>query len=141
MQIRQIRGNRVIKGLDLRMNEGGHTWALNKPLKYVVTIHYSEDSCGFEHVFVGETKYGQEVMGLHNWVQFYLQEKHDHVDYKGYKARANKDTVRKYCVKILNSWVPFLLEQPIYIYIFFLLFYSQMKMTTSSTCSSVGKAW
>ncbi|KAG7526441.1 poly(U)-specific endoribonuclease-C-like [Solea senegalensis] len=51
-----------------------------------------EDSCGFEHVFVGETKYGQEIMGLHNWVQFYLQEKHDHVDYKGYKARDNKNT-------------------------------------------------
>ncbi|XP_041658510.1 poly(U)-specific endoribonuclease-C-like [Cheilinus undulatus] len=51
-----------------------------------------EDSCGFEHVFVGETKYGQEIMGLHNWVQFYLQEKHDHVDYKGYKARDNKDS-------------------------------------------------
>ncbi|KAK9538796.1 hypothetical protein VZT92_003945 [Zoarces viviparus] len=51
-----------------------------------------EDSCGFEHVFVGETKYGQEIMGLHNWVQFYLQEKHNHVDYKGYKARDRKDT-------------------------------------------------
>ncbi|XP_034558173.1 poly(U)-specific endoribonuclease-C [Notolabrus celidotus] len=51
-----------------------------------------EDSCGFEHVFVGETKYGQEVMGLHNWIQFYLQEKHNHVDYKGYKARDNKDS-------------------------------------------------
>uniref|UniRef100_A0A665XB00 Uridylate-specific endoribonuclease n=1 Tax=Echeneis naucrates TaxID=173247 RepID=A0A665XB00_ECHNA len=51
-----------------------------------------EDSCGFEHVFVGETKFDQEIMGLHNWVQFYLQEKHGHVDYKGYKARDNKDT-------------------------------------------------
>ncbi|XP_054611688.1 poly(U)-specific endoribonuclease-C-like isoform X2 [Dunckerocampus dactyliophorus] len=51
-----------------------------------------EDSCGFEHVFVGETKFGQEIMGLHNWVQFYLQEKHGHIDYKGYKARDNKDT-------------------------------------------------
>uniref|UniRef100_A0A3Q0T1Z9 Uridylate-specific endoribonuclease n=1 Tax=Amphilophus citrinellus TaxID=61819 RepID=A0A3Q0T1Z9_AMPCI len=51
-----------------------------------------EDSCGFEHVFVGESKYGQEIIGLHNWVQFYLQEKHGHVDYKGYKARDNKDT-------------------------------------------------
>lgn len=74
-----------------------------------VVFHYSEDSCGFEHVFVGETKYGQEVMGLHNWVQFYLQEKHNHVDYKGYKARANKDTVRKYniiCImEILNTFL------------------------------------
>ncbi|XP_060901141.1 poly(U)-specific endoribonuclease-C-like [Labrus mixtus] len=51
-----------------------------------------EDSCGFEHVFVGETKYNHEIMGLHNWVQFYLQEKHDHVDYKGYKARDKKDS-------------------------------------------------
>ncbi|XP_061587014.1 uridylate-specific endoribonuclease C-like [Cololabis saira] len=51
-----------------------------------------KDSCGFEHVFVGETKYDDEIMGLHNWVQFYLQEKHGHIDYKGYKARANKDT-------------------------------------------------
>lgn len=62
---------------------------------FVVLIWYSEDSCGFEHVFVGETKYGKEIMGLHNWVQFYLQEKHNHVDYKGYKARDNKDTVFK----------------------------------------------
>lgn len=51
-----------------------------------------EDSCGFEHVFVGETKFGREVMGLHNWIQFYLQEKHNHIDYKGYKARDSKDT-------------------------------------------------
>ncbi|XP_045908761.1 uridylate-specific endoribonuclease C-like [Micropterus dolomieu] len=51
-----------------------------------------EDSCGFEHVFVGETKFGREIIGLHNWVQFYLQEKKNLVDYKGYKARDNKAT-------------------------------------------------
>ncbi|KAM4552915.1 uridylate-specific endoribonuclease C [Fundulus diaphanus] len=45
------------------------------------------DSCGFEHVFVGETKSGTEIIGFHNWVQFYLQEKNSHLDYKGYKAR------------------------------------------------------
>ncbi|XP_052008922.1 uridylate-specific endoribonuclease C-like [Xyrauchen texanus] len=45
-----------------------------------------EDSSGFEHVFVGETKFGREIMGLHNWVQFYLQEKQELLDYKGYKA-------------------------------------------------------
>ncbi|KAL4659314.1 poly(U)-specific endoribonuclease-C-like isoform X1 [Arapaima gigas] len=49
--------------------------------------HGGEDSCGFEHVFVGETKYGRELVGLHNWVQFYLLEKQHQVDYKGYKAR------------------------------------------------------
>ncbi|XP_047453493.1 uridylate-specific endoribonuclease C [Mugil cephalus] len=45
------------------------------------------DSSGFEHVFVGETKSGTEIIGFHNWVQFYLQEKNSHLDYKGYKAR------------------------------------------------------
>lgn len=45
------------------------------------------DSCGFEHVFVGETRSGTEITGFHNWVQFYLQEKNRHLDYKGFKAR------------------------------------------------------
>jgi len=45
------------------------------------------DSSGFEHVFVGETKSGNEIYGFHNWVQFYLQEKNRHLDYKGYKSR------------------------------------------------------
>lgn len=45
------------------------------------------DSSGFEHVFVGETKSGTEIIGFHNWIQFYLQEKSNHLDYKGYKAR------------------------------------------------------
>ncbi|XP_018519676.1 LOW QUALITY PROTEIN: uridylate-specific endoribonuclease C [Lates calcarifer] len=45
------------------------------------------DSCGFEHVFVGETKSGTEIIGFHNWIQFYLQEKNRHLHYKGYKAR------------------------------------------------------
>ncbi|XP_028584595.2 poly(U)-specific endoribonuclease-like isoform X2 [Podarcis muralis] len=49
------------------------------------------DSCGFEHVFVGETKRGKEILGLHNWVQFYLQEKLRHIDYKGYVARKKKN--------------------------------------------------
>ncbi|KAM4747604.1 poly(U)-specific endoribonuclease [Rhinophrynus dorsalis] len=48
------------------------------------------DSCGFEHVFVGESKRGKEIMGLHNWVQFYLQEKRNTIDYKGFVARQYK---------------------------------------------------
>ncbi|KAM9753193.1 uridylate-specific endoribonuclease C isoform 2-T2 [Menidia menidia] len=47
------------------------------------------DSCGFEHVFVGEMRSGTEIIGFHNWIQFYLQEKNRHLDYKGYKAREN----------------------------------------------------
>lgn len=52
----------------------------------------SLDSSGFEHVFVGETKSGTEIVGFHNWIQFYLQEKSGNLDYKGYKAR-NHDLV------------------------------------------------
>ncbi|XP_031420194.1 poly(U)-specific endoribonuclease-C isoform X3 [Clupea harengus] len=47
------------------------------------------ESSGFKHVFVGETKFGREIMGLHNWVQFYMEEKNKHLDYKGYKASRN----------------------------------------------------
>ena len=46
------------------------------------------DSSAFEHVFVGETRIGaggkREVLGFHNWIQFYLQEKAGNVDYQGY---------------------------------------------------------
>lgn len=54
--------------------------------------HTSLDSSGFEHVFVGETKSGTEIVGFHNWIQFYLQEKNGTLDYKGYKAK-NHDLV------------------------------------------------
>lgn len=40
----------------------------------------SFDTCGFEHVFVGEIKYNKkkqrhEVTGFHNWIQLYLEER------------------------------------------------------------------
>lgn len=63
------------------------------------------DSCGFEHVFVGETRHGKEILGLHNWVQFYLQEKRNQIDYKGYVARKNKTRVRT------SLWGPLQVKQ------------------------------
>lgn len=44
------------------------------------------DSSGFEHVFVGEVD-DTEVVGFHNWIQFYLQEKRGNLDYAGYVFR------------------------------------------------------
>lgn len=53
------------------------------------------DSSGFEHVFVGETRGGRTVIGFHNWIQLYLQEKLGHIDYKGYSVNAKSPKVRR----------------------------------------------
>ncbi|XP_052776290.1 poly(U)-specific endoribonuclease-A-like [Mya arenaria] len=44
------------------------------------------DSSSFEHVFVGECR-NDEFIGLHNWIQIYLQEKAGKIDYHGYFRR------------------------------------------------------
>ncbi|XP_061162350.1 uridylate-specific endoribonuclease D-like [Saccostrea echinata] len=42
-----------------------------------------EDTSGFEHVFVGETT-SSKVDGFHNWIQYYLEEKHGNLNYLGF---------------------------------------------------------
>ncbi|XP_014671165.1 PREDICTED: poly(U)-specific endoribonuclease-like [Priapulus caudatus] len=64
----------------------------------------SLDSSGFEHVFVGETRGEKDVIGFHNWIQFYLQEKLGHVDYLGYIPRGTpRDDVQR-LISIQFSW-------------------------------------
>ncbi|XP_065186285.1 poly(U)-specific endoribonuclease-B-like [Sycon ciliatum] len=41
------------------------------------------DSSGFEHVFVGESR-DDAVKGFHNWIQFFLEERKGNVDYRGF---------------------------------------------------------
>jgi len=48
------------------------------------------DSCGFEHVFVGELNDGK-VTGFHNWIQIFLEEKKGKLDYQGYIVPRKKD--------------------------------------------------
>lgn len=40
------------------------------------------DSCGFEHVFVGERRDGK-VIGMHNWISIWIQESKGKLNYKG----------------------------------------------------------
>ena len=77
----------------------------------------SKNSCGFEHVFVGEVKPrkmkknneafsnsdgkaasdGNEpgVVGFHNWIQFYLEELKGNLDYRGYILQTPRGYKRK----------------------------------------------
>ncbi|KAK4473545.1 hypothetical protein MN116_002904, partial [Schistosoma mekongi] len=48
------------------------------------------DSSAFEHVFVGEHK-KSTVLGLHNWIQFYLKEKKNKINYFGWKEKSCND--------------------------------------------------
>ncbi|XP_018611855.1 uridylate-specific endoribonuclease B [Scleropages formosus] len=64
------------------------------------------DSSGFEHVFVGETRGGRTVIGFHNWIQLYLQEKLGHIDYKGYSSDSNspQPDENKHILALQFSW-------------------------------------
>ncbi|PWA23096.1 hypothetical protein CCH79_00002439, partial [Gambusia affinis] len=64
------------------------------------------DSSGFEHVFVGETRGGRTVIGFHNWIQLYIQEKLGHIDYKGYSVTANspQPDENKHILALQFSW-------------------------------------
>ncbi|CAH8487422.1 unnamed protein product [Schistosoma bovis] len=48
------------------------------------------DSSAFEHVFVGEHK-KSKMLGLHNWIQFYLKEKNKEINYYGWKKSICND--------------------------------------------------
>ncbi|KAI9292641.1 hypothetical protein K502DRAFT_319489 [Neoconidiobolus thromboides FSU 785] len=43
------------------------------------------DSSAFEHVFLGETR-NEEILGFHNWIYFYYEEKANRLNYHGYVA-------------------------------------------------------
>ncbi|XP_062510215.1 uridylate-specific endoribonuclease B-like [Corticium candelabrum] len=67
------------------------------------------DSSGFEHVFVGECRGGEgrgrnEVIGFHNWIQYYQQEKCGAVDYKGYILNKEPEGPDTRLLTIQFSW-------------------------------------
>ena len=74
---------RAKKGNDIPSSLEGFQKLLHKIWFELYRRQRSSDSSGFEHVFVGEVKDGK-VSGMHNWIQFYLQEKKGDLDYRGY---------------------------------------------------------
>mmetsp|Transcript_20258 Transcript_20258/g.29736 ORF Transcript_20258/g.29736 Transcript_20258/m.29736 type:complete len:412 (+) Transcript_20258:61-1296(+) len=50
----------------------------------------NNDSSGFEHVFVGEEKDGK-ITGLHNWIQYYIEEQKGKIDYQGWSGKQDSD--------------------------------------------------
>jgi poly(U)-specific endoribonuclease len=50
-------------------------------------------SSGFEHVFLTEMKNGT-LIGMHNWLYFYEEEKAGKADYKGYSKKLDLGNVR-----------------------------------------------
>lgn len=62
------------------------------------------DSSSFEHVFVGEGR-EDHFIGLHNWIQFYLQEKAGNIDYHGYFRRETvKDDEHFRLIALQFNW-------------------------------------
>lgn len=56
-----------------------------------------ENTCGFEHVFLGE-KRGQKVLGLHNWLTLYLREKSGEINYLGHIKQNRKPISALYTI-------------------------------------------
>lgn len=45
----------------------------------------ANDTSGFEHTFVGEVDTRENcIKGMHNWVQWYIEESRGNVQYHGY---------------------------------------------------------
>ena len=72
--------------------------------KNIFSFFREMDSSAFEHVFVGETRNRAEVIGFHNWIQFYLQEKRGLVDYKGFFPSRRVSQENGFC-KLYRSCV------------------------------------
>ncbi|VDN08634.1 unnamed protein product [Dibothriocephalus latus] len=62
-----------------------------------------ENTCGFEHVFLGE-KRGQRVLGFHYWLTFYLREKSGEINYLGSYIRFQSRTPMGALYAVAFEW-------------------------------------
>lgn len=66
----------------------------------------TNDSSGFEHVFVGEIKEEDgEIVGFHNWIQLYLEEKKGAFDYRGFikpKRQSVPGRIPRSCEQLIS---------------------------------------
>ncbi|KAI8620787.1 Endoribonuclease XendoU-domain-containing protein [Chytriomyces sp. MP71] len=67
------------------------------------------DTCAFEHAFHGEVR-DSEVIGFHNWISFYVEEKAGRADYRGFilpkskSGRGAHPTGNEHVLSFQLSW-------------------------------------
>jgi poly(U)-specific endoribonuclease len=64
-----------------------------------------DNSSGFEHVFVGEENNEGKITGLHNWVQYFIEEKKGNINYLGWTGKQDSDYADDvHLVNVKFSW-------------------------------------
>ncbi len=61
---------------------------------------------GFEHIFVGEEGSRNSIGGYHNWIKFYLDEKNERVDFRGFNFGGSIVPSIPYVITLSMSWEP-----------------------------------
>lgn len=66
-----------------------------------ITKKSINDSSAFEHIFIGEVS-DKKILGFHNWIQFYMEEKIGRINYYGHNNDVSNNF--PYIMEITFAW-------------------------------------